>query len=173
MLALAHARHYPAISWLDSYSQYVDDLADWWRRLSPDWAARREEMVRLLSEEEKLQQIVRLVGPDVLPDAQRLILLVAEMFKNGFLRQNALDPIDTFCSPIKQVMLLTAFVTFYRRAQDIIRRGAPIARIREMEAVGELQRAASRIPNDDQDALRALLSRLDEQLGELEREYAP
>ncbi|NLW50661.1 MAG: V-type ATP synthase subunit A [Candidatus Brocadiaceae bacterium] len=171
--ALAHARHYPAISWLDSYSQYVDDLADWWRRLSPDWAARREEMVRLLSEEEKLQQIVRLVGPDVLPDAQRLILLVAEMFKNGFLRQNALDPIDTFCSPIKQVMLLTAFVTFYRRAQDIIRRGAPIARIREMEAVGELQRAASRIPNDDQDALRALLSRLDEQLGELEREYAP
>jgi V/A-type H+-transporting ATPase subunit A len=170
---LAHARHYPAISWLDSYSQYVEDLSEWWRRLNPDWEVQREEMVSLLAEEEKLQQIVRLVGPDVLPDAQRLILLVADMFKNGFLRQNAMDPIDTFCSPRKQVMLLKAFVTFYLRAQDIIKRGAPIARIREMDVVGDLQRASARIPNDDEDALRALVSRLDEQLGELEREYAP
>ena len=170
---LAHARHYPAIGWLDSYSQYVDDLADWWRRLNPDWQAQREEMVSLLAEEEKLQQIVQLVGADVLPDAQRLVLLVAEMFKNGFLRQNAMDPVDTFCSPRKQVMLLKAFVTFYLRAQDIIKRGAPIARVREMGAVGDLQRASMRIPNDDEDALRALVSRLDEQLGELEREYTP
>jgi len=170
---LAHARHYPAISWLDSYSQYVEDVAEWWRRLNPDWQAQRDEMVSLLAEEEKLQQIVRLVGPDVLPDAQRLVLLAAEMFRDGFLRQNAMDPIDTFCTPRKQVMLLKAFVTFYLRAQDIIKRGAPIARIREMAVVPELQRAAGSIPNDDAGALRALVSRLDDQLGELEREYAP
>ena len=169
---LAHARHYPAISWLDSYSQYADDLADWWHRLNPDWAAHRTEVMNLLAEEDKLQQIVRLVGPDVLPDAQRLVLLASEMFRNGFLRQNALDPVDTFCTPRKQVLLLKGFVTFYLGAREVIARGCPIARIRELSIVGDLQRAAYAIPNDDVEGMHALLSRLDDQLGELEREYA-
>jgi V/A-type H+-transporting ATPase subunit A len=169
---LAHARHYPAISWLDSYSGYVDDVAGWWEQFNPDWHAQREEMMQLLSEEDRLQQIVRLVGPDVLPDAQRLVLLAADMFKTGFLQQSAVDEVDTYCAPRKQVLLLGGFVTFYRRARQVIARGAPFARVRELSIVRELQRAKSSIRNEDQDGLRALLSRLDDQLGELEREYA-
>ncbi len=169
---LAHSRHYPAIGWLESYSQYVDDVAGWWDQHNPDWHAQREEMMNLLGEEDELQQIVRLVGQDVLPDAQRLVLLVAEMFKTGFLQQNATDEVDTYCSPRKQVLLLRAFVMFYRRARDVIEAGAPVARVRELPIVGELQRARSEIPNDDQEGLLALTSRLDDQLAELEREYA-
>jgi V/A-type H+-transporting ATPase subunit A len=128
--------------------------------------------MNLLVEEDRLQQIVRLVGPDVLPDAQRLVLLVAEMFKNGFLQQSAMDEVDTFCTPLKQVQLLRAFVMFYRRARSVIAMGAPVARVRELSVIQDLQRAKSAIANDDKDGLFALISRLDEQLGELEREYA-
>ncbi len=168
---LAHARHYPAIGWLDSYSEYVPDVAEWWHEMNPDWAEQREEMMGLLAEEDKLQQIVRLVGPDVLPDAQRLVLLVAEMFKDGFLQQSALDEVDTFCAPRKQELLLRGFDTFYHRAGRVISLGAPIARIRQLPIIQELVRAKSVIPNGDEEGLFALLSRLDDQMGELEREY--
>jgi V/A-type H+-transporting ATPase subunit A len=129
-------------------------------------------MMNLLVEEDRLQQIVKLVGPDVLPDAQRLILLAAEMFKTGFLQQDAGDKVDTYCAPRKQEMLLRAFVTFYRRARHIIAQGCPIARVRELAVIPELLRAKSTIRNDDEEGLFALLSRMDDQLGELEREYA-
>jgi V/A-type H+-transporting ATPase subunit A len=170
--ALAHARHYPAISWLESYSQYVDEVAGWWEQFNPEWHAQREEIMNLLSEEDRLQQIVQLVGQDVLPDAQRLVLLAADMFKSGFLQQYAGDEVDTFCAPRKQVLLLRGFVTFYRRARHIIEQGAPIARVRELPVIQQLARAKSEIRNDDDEGLFALLNTLDHQLGELEREYA-
>jgi V/A-type H+-transporting ATPase subunit A len=168
---LAHARHYPAISWLDSYSQYIEDIAGWWEQHNESWQSDREEMMNLLVEEDKLQQIVRLVGSDVLPDAQRLALLTADLLKTGFLQQSAIDPVDTFCAPLKQVQLLRAFVMFYRRARDIVAAGAPITRIRELPVIQQLQRAKSSIANDDRDALFALINTLDHQFGELEREY--
>jgi V/A-type H+-transporting ATPase subunit A len=168
---LAHARHYPAISWLDSYSQYIEDIAGWWEQHNERWQSDREEVMNLLVEEDKLQQIVRLVGSDVLPDAQRLTLLTADLLKTGFLQQSAIDPVDTFCAPFKQVQLLRAFVMFYRRARDIVAAGAPIARVRELPVIQDLQRAKSSIGNEDRGALFALMSDLDEQFGELEREY--
>ncbi|KPK62164.1 MAG: ATP synthase subunit A, partial [Planctomycetes bacterium SM23_32] len=168
---LAHSRHYPAVSWLNSYSEYADEVAGWWQHYNPDWHQQREEVMNLLVEEDKLQQIVRLVGPDVLPDAQRLVLLVAEMFKSGFLQQNAADEVDTFCTPHKQVLLLRAFVTFYRRTRDVIARGAPFARVRELPVLRELRLAKSSIPNEDEDGLLRLLRTLDSQLAELEKDY--
>jgi len=168
---LAYSRHYPAVGWLNSYSEYLDDVRGWWERYDPDWYDEREEMMNLLSEEDELQQIVKLVGPDVLPDGQRLVLLVAEMFKTGFLQQSALDEVDRYCAPQKQVGLLEAFVTFFRRARGIIQNGAPIGVVRELDIVQELRRAKSTIRNDDAEAMRALLSRLDAQLGELEGQY--
>jgi V/A-type H+-transporting ATPase subunit A len=169
---LAHSRHYPAIGWLESYSEYVDDVTPWWEEHNPDWHEERADVMRMLAEEDKLQQIVRLVGPDVLPDTERLVLLVADMFKTGFLQQSAGDPVDTYCTPRKQVLLLKAFVTFYRRARAVIARGAPFARIRQLPAVLDLQRAKAGIRSDDEEGLRGLLSSVDDQLGPLEREYA-
>ena len=100
---LANARHYPAISWLDSYSEYAEEIRRWWEKVNPDWSGTRERAIELLKREQRLSQIVKLIGPDALPDNQRLILLVAEMIKNGFLQQNAYDEIDMFCVPDKQV----------------------------------------------------------------------
>jgi V/A-type H+-transporting ATPase subunit A len=165
---LAHARHYPAVGWLESYSEYLDEVASWWRRRNPDWEDQREEMINLLSEEDELQEIVKLVGRDVLPDAQRLVLLVADLFKTGFLQQDATDPVDTYCPPDRQVRLLRAFVSFHRRARKIIQQGAPIAQVRDLEVVQEMRRA--KVVQDDEE-LDALLDRLDDALDQLERQY--
>jgi len=169
---LAHSRHYPAVSWLDSYSGYLDDVAGWWDQFIPEWQSLREEMMNLLVEEDKLQQIVRLVGPDVLPEAQRLVLLAADMFKTGFLQQNATEEIDTYCEPHKQAMLLQAFRQFYRGAERLVDQGTPVARIRELGIVQDLLRAKSTIKNEDQDALKSLLSELDGQFAELEKQQS-
>jgi V/A-type H+-transporting ATPase subunit A len=169
---LAHSRHYPAISWLESYSEYITDLEGWWREYHSDWRNLREQMISLLAQEDELQQIVKLVGPDVLPDAQRLVLMVADMFKTGFLQQDARDEVDTYCGPAKQVALLEAFITFYRRARQVIGRGAPISRIRGLSVTQDLVRAKSTIRNGDTAGLQALLKGVDEQLAQLEKEYA-
>ena len=169
---LANARHYPAISWLDSYSEYVPDVASWWERDHPEWTALRTEALELLQREAKLQQIVKLVGPDALPDSQRLILFVAELLKNGFLQQNAFDEIDMYCSPAKQVRLLGIMMTVYRRGRDIIDKGAPLIRLRELPSMLEVIRAKSTIPNDDTNAIEQLASRVEKEMNELEKGFA-
>ena len=104
----------------------------------------------------------------MLPDRQRLVLLTADMFKNGFLQQSAFDEVDRYCPPEKQVRLLEAFVGFFRRARQAIQAGAPIGVIREMEIVQVLRRAKSTIPNDDDAAIRDLFGRLDAEFTKLE-----
>ncbi len=168
---LAHARHYPAISWLDSYSEYIREIRGWWEEHDREWWDLREEAMSMLQEEQRLQEIVDLVGPDVLPDNQRLILLAADLMKSGFLQQNALHPVDTYCEPEKQLMLFRTLMTFYRRAETIIEQGAPVARIRELDVLDEMRRAKERIENGDTEALRDLLSRVNRQLDEVEKEY--
>jgi V/A-type H+-transporting ATPase subunit A len=165
---LAYSRHYPAVGWLDSYSEYLSDVEDWWEQYEPDWPQYREEVVNLLSREDELQQIVKLVGPDVLPDAQRLVLLAADLIKTGFLQQDATDPDDTYCDPGKQMKLLRAFVTFYRRGREIIQQGASIAQLRELPIVQRLRRAKL---ITEEEELDDVLHSLEVQLSELERQH--
>mgnify|MGYP000288938957 CR=1 FL=1 len=169
---LANARHYPAIHWLRSYSEYVGDVTEWWQEIEPDWAALRQRFIELLQREDRLQQIVKLVGPDVLPDSHRLVLLVAEMIKNGFLQQNAFDPIDMYCLPRKQAMLMRLIAEFHERADRIIAKGAPLVRIRELPCVDEIVRARSTVPNDEPQQLEAIRERMRDQFDRLERGYA-
>jgi len=169
---LANARHYPAIHWLRSYSEYVEDVTEWWRTLEPEWSELRQRFIEILQREDRLQQIVKLVGPDVLPDTQRLILVVAEMIKNGFLQQNAFDEIDMYCSPEKQAALMRLIVEFYERARRAIERGAPLMRVRELPCMNELVRARSVVPNDRPEDLAAIGQRMRQQFDELERSLA-
>ena len=169
---LANARHYPSVNWLRSYSEYVEDVGEWWEREAPEWSGLRAEAIAVLQREDRLQQVVKLVGPDVLPDTQRLVLLVAEILKDGFLAQSAFDPKDTYCTPQRQVALLRVILTFSRRGQKIIQAGAPLARLRQLECVPELIRAKSAIGNDEMGRLGMLEARVNEQLDALEREYA-
>jgi V/A-type H+-transporting ATPase subunit A len=126
---LANARHYPAISWIDSYSEYAEEVKPWWEKVNPRWAFVRQSSLDLLKREQRLSEIVRLIGPDALPDDQRLVLVTAEIIKDGFLQQNSFDEVDMYCVPAKQVRLLELIMEFHERAATCIKLGAPISKI--------------------------------------------
>jgi V/A-type H+-transporting ATPase subunit A len=129
----------------------------------------RSDCINLLQQEDKLQQIVKLVGPDVLPDSQRLVLAVADIIKTGLLQQSAFDKIDMYSTPEKQVGLLRAMLHFHERARNFLTKGGTLGQVQELPVVQELVRAKSTIPNEDKEGLRKLGSRLDQQFDELER----
>ena len=168
---LANARHYPSIHWLRSYSEYVEDVASWWDKQAPEWAELRGEAMTILQREERLQQIVKLVGPDVLPDAQRLILFVAEVLKDGFLTQSSFDEKDMYCSPQRQMALLRIILTLYRRGREMIQAGAPLADLRQLPCVAQIMRAKSTYGNDELQALRDFEGRVNQELDAFEKAH--
>ena len=168
---LANARHYPSIHWLQSYSEYVPDLTDWWEQQAPGWSELRAEAMSLLQREDRLQQIVKLVGPDVLPNTQRLILFVCELLKDGFLTQSAFDDNDMYCAPQRQVALLRMILALHRRGDVLIHAGAPLTKIQSLPCVPLVMRAKSTIGRDEEDRLAELEQQLDRELAELEKAY--
>ena len=168
---LANARHYPAIGWIDSYSEYADEVRDWWEVHNPLWSKLRQDALDLLKEEKRLQQIVRLIGPDALPDSERLILKVAEMIKNGFLQQSAFDEIDVYSVPEKQIMILSLIMQFYARALQVINDGAPLAKISALTVREEIVRIKTAVPNDKLDQIGVVSQHMSEQFEDLEKLY--
>lgn len=169
---LANSRHYPAIGWIDSYSEYADEVKGWWDKLDPRWAKVRLEALELLKKEQKLQAIVRLIGPDALPDYERIILIVADMIKNGFLQQSAFDAIDVYSVPEKQIQILLLMMEFYKRGAAVIKAGAPLAKVNALPIKEEIVRLKTTVPNDKLEMIKDAESRFEEQMGELERMYA-
>jgi V/A-type H+/Na+-transporting ATPase subunit A len=167
---LANARHYPSIHWLRSYSEYVQDVSAWWEKQAADWSELRTEAMTLLQREERLQQIVKLVGPDVLPEAQRLILFIAEILKDGFLAQSAFEEKDMYCSPQRQVALLRMILALYRKGRDLVQAGVPLSRVRAMPCLAQVLRAKALFGNDELEALTALQGRVQEELAALAKE---
>jgi V/A-type H+/Na+-transporting ATPase subunit A len=171
--SLASARHFPSINWLDSYSEYIADVADWWKNeVGQDWYALRNEAMEILNEESRLSQIVKLVGPDALPDEQRLPLETARLLREGFLQQNALDDVDAFSTVQKQIKMLALILHFHHRAQVIIKRGAPIAVIHNMAIVNTLIRMKTAVPNDQLEKLDDIQKDMDQQMDKIGLEYA-
>jgi len=169
---LAAARHFPAINWTESYSQYVNEVEEWWKvNVSADWRKLRDAAISLLQQETQLLQIVKLVGADALPDEQRLILETARIIREGFLQQNALHPIDTYTSPQKQTAMLRVMIRFHERGQAIIARGAPMIRIRELPVITYLIRMKTEVPNDRVEMIDDIGKTLEQQMNELEKEY--
>jgi len=166
---LADARHYPAINWIQSYSEYIDNVSEWWsKNVSRDWRRYRSEAMKILQREDELKEIVKLVGPEALPDSQRLILEAAKMLRVAFLQQNALDPIDTYSAPIKQFKMLKMIIDFYDGARKIIERGVPIFKIMQLPVIAEIMRMKNEIPNDKVELLDKLYSRMKDSLLKLE-----
>ena len=169
---LANARHYPAISWLDSYSEYVEDITPWWEKNGdPEWKSLRSQMLDLLQREARLQQVVKLVGADVLPDTQRLILEVCNIFKNTFLQQSAFDKVDTYSTVAKQVKMLKIIVTYYNKGFEAIKSGATLAKLRKLKVVEEMARMKFSVPNDETEKLDALLGKLEREMRRLGEIY--
>ena len=147
---LAYSRHYPSINWMNSYSGYLADIAKWWgENISDDWLSLRGEAYGVLQREDTLKEIVRLLGPEALPDEEKLILEVARMIKIGLLQQNSFDEVDTYCSPEKQYKLLKLQVNFYNRGQQALREGAALADIRAMSIVGSMLKARMDVKDDE------------------------
>lgn len=140
---LANKRHFPAINWLESYSLYTDAVKDWWHeQAGDDWDEMRGEMMTLLQKESELQEIVQLVGADVLPENDKLVLLAAEILKESFLIQNAFHAVDTYCRPVKQYGIMKILLTFYRLASDAVAKGVPVEKIMAMPVRVKLARIA-------------------------------
>jgi V/A-type H+-transporting ATPase subunit A len=168
---LANARHYPAISWIESYSEYAEEVQPWWERVNPRWAEVRRQCLELLKREQRLAEIVRLIGPDALPDEQKLILVTSDIIKDGFLQQNSFDEIDMYCVPAKQVRLLELIMEFYERARACIKLGAPLTKIASLGLKEGLSRLKSTVKNDALAMLDNFEAKMRTALEELERGY--
>lgn len=132
--SLASRRHFPAINWLDSYSLYLDSVTAWYKKnAGENWREARDEAMKLLQKEEQLQEIVQLVGPDALPDTERLVLEVTKMLREDFLQQNAYHDVDAYCPLKKQVLMLTLILKFYELGVEAMKKGTKITSINKMK----------------------------------------
>jgi len=170
---LAYSRHYPSINWMQSYSGYLEDVSKWWKQnVSADWYELRAQSYEILQREDTLKEIVRLLGPEALPDEEKLILELARMIKIGILQQNSFDNVDTYCSPEKQLKLVRLMIKFYKESQKALREGIPLTDIRALPIITTLLKAKFEIPDDQVSKLDNLANRLSEEFHGISREEA-
>ncbi len=170
---LAYARHYPSINWLTSYSGYIKILSPWYtENVSGDIIELRNEMISILFEENKLSDIVALVGEDVLPDDQRLILEISKVLKIGYLQQNAFHADDTYVPLPKQHLMLGMIKYLYDRAKEAINLGVPISVAKDDELFGKVMKMKYTIPNEDLRGIGRLRQEVEEFYNELIVQYA-
>jgi len=139
--SLADRRHFPAINWLRSYSLYLEDISKWWEEnIGKEWLELRNRAMALLQKEAELQEIVQLVGPDALPEKERVVLEGARIVREDFLQQNAFHEVDTYCSARKQYLMLKVMLEFYELASDAVANGARARDIAELEVRDDIAR---------------------------------
>lgn len=166
---LARRRHFPAINWLTSYSLYVDAIKDWWHQnVDPEWKAMRDRAMGLLQKEAELQEIVRIVGPDALPEKERAVLIVTRMIREDYLQQDAFDEVDTYCPPKKQVTMMRVLLNFYDRTMEAVDRGVPVEEIAKLPVREKIGRMKF---EPDIGKVAALIEETDEQFEELLKKY--
>jgi V/A-type H+-transporting ATPase subunit A len=137
--SLAHRRHFPAISWLSSYTLYLGQVAPWFaEHVAADWSSLREQAMQILQKETELQEIVQLVGPDALPESEKLVLEAARMLKEDFLQQFAFDAVDAHCAPAKQYWMLKAILEFYNASVTMLGKGEELRLLLDMPLRDEI-----------------------------------
>ena len=164
---LADARHYPAISWSESFSGYVATAAGWWaEQVNPKWEQRRAAALERLTHADELARIVNLVGPEALSPGQRWVLESARLIREGLLQQSALDEVDSYASPEKQYALLTLMDHIHKDGEKLIKQGVPVQVLLEMPILARARRAKSTYSSDQMDMLNEFIK---EARGEFER----
>jgi V/A-type H+/Na+-transporting ATPase subunit A len=165
---LAYSRHYPSINWMQSYSGYLEDVSKWWtENISPEWYKLRADSYNILQREDTLKEIVRLLGPEALPDEEKLTLEVARMVKIGILQQNSFDKVDTYNSPEKQLKLVKLMVKFYNESLKSLKVGTSLADIRTMPIIPSLLKAKFEIPDEEITKLDELSKSMDSQFEQI------
>lgn len=169
---LAYARHYPAINYLSSYSGYIKILSNWFKdNVAEDIMSLRAKMLELLHEEKKLMEIVELVGEDVLPDSQRLVIEISRIIKNGFLQQNAMHKEDTYVPLQKQYLMLRTINLLYERASKAVKEGIPISQAKDDALFAQIVKMKYNIPNDNLEGFESLRDDIERYYEELYRRY--
>ena len=168
--SLAWARHYPAINWIDSYSEYGRELEDWFsENVGERFGTYSKRTAALLAREKSLEEIVKLIGDDVLPDDQKLILLTAGVIRNGFLQQNAFHPVDTFVPLEKQMKMMEIILYLYDAASRLVADAVPVSQIAATGIFEEISRMKYEIPNDDFSVCDSIKKRIDAAIAKAER----
>ena len=166
--ALAYARHYPAINWIDSYSEYFNDLDPWFKEnLGEDFVQYRNRVSALLQEEASLMEIVKLIGSDVLPDDQKLVIETARAIRVGFLQQNAFHAEDTYVPLEKQKKMMQVILHLHEKAKEVVAREIPISKIIQLGLFDKLTKMKYDIPNSRLDMFDDYIKEIDTKLGEL------
>lgn len=165
---LAYARHFPAINWLNSYSEYLDNLSDWYAQyVNENFMNNRSQTLALLAEESNLLEIVKLIGSDVLPDDQKLILEISKTIRLGFLQQNAYHENDAHVPMQKQYLMLDVILYLNKRAKEVIATGVPISQLVAKGVFNQLITMKYDIPNDKNDMFTQYRERINQACDEL------
>ena len=165
---LAYARHYPAINWMTSYSEYSADLQDWFKEnVGEDFLEYRRQTNNLLQEENKLMEIVKLIGSDVLPDDQKLVIEIARLIRVGFLQQNAFHAEDTFVPLEKQKLMMKVILHLYQKSRQLIAASVPISSIMQSGLFDKLVKMKYDVPNDKLDLFDDYIAEIDNTVAEI------
>lgn len=163
--ALAYSRHYPAINWMDSYSEYFNDLDPWFREnLGEDFIEYRNRISALLQEESSLMEIVKLIGSDVLPDDQKLVIETARVIRVGFLQQNAFHADDTYVPLEKQKLMMKTILHLHAKTKDIVAQNIPLSKILNLGLFDKLTKMKYDIPNSKPEMFDDYIKEIDEKL---------
>jgi V/A-type H+-transporting ATPase subunit A len=176
---LAYEKHYPAINWIESYSNYPEYMKKWWNNnvqldwpeIDLSWFEAMRKVNKILSRENELKNMMQLIGEENLPENQQLDLFVADLIKESFLIQNAFDDIDNFTSPKKMLALIELILLFYQEGQNLLAQGYIIKDIKELEIINRIKRIKNTIPNEEIDKIKELKNELMKQIQSLRKSY--
>ena len=165
---LAYARHYPSVNWTISYSEYFADLDPWYmKNVSNDFPSLRKKIVSILREEERLMEIVKLVGEDVLPDDQKLSISTAKLIRFGFLQQNAFHKEDTYVPLKKQREMMHVIVYLYEKVRSLISASIPMSKVLSLGLFSDLIKMKYEIPNNKIEKFNDYISMIDSKVEKL------
>jgi len=162
---LAYTRHYSAINWNLSYSEYINELSKWFNKnIGVNFLLFRQQFIALLAEENKLMEIVKLIGKDVLPDDQKLILEISRVIRVGYLQQNAFHKEDTFVPLAKQLKMMEIILYLYRRCKSVTSQGKAFSLILDTNVFEKVIKIKYDIPNDQLELFDDYYKFIDDQL---------
>ncbi|MGX8850124.1 V-type ATP synthase subunit A [Amedibacillus sp. YH-ame10] len=167
--SLAYARHYFAINWTESYSEYVTDLTKWYNKnVDMRFLRNRQEIMSLLAEEAKLMEIVKLIGSDVLPEDQKLVIEVSKVIRVGYLQQNAFHAEDTYVPLDKQLKMMDVILYLYKRCKELVAQGKPLSQVSQLGLFDKITKMKYDVPNDHVEILDTYYAMIDEAVNRIE-----
>ena len=165
--SLAYSKHYPAINWLDSYSNYPDYISDWWyerdinwSEIDADWFECRKQVNDILSKDNELKYVMQLIGEENLPEDQQLTLFTAKLIKEGFLIQNAFDEIDNFTNTKKLLGMIKIILLVFKEGGELLKQGFYIEEIKSLRTINQILRICQAIKNDEFKKIEKLKNQL-------------